>query len=113
MSDPRIRSVHAAIQRVGETVIVRRVTGISPQIPLDIQIKAVVRDYTAQELLGGLQQGDRHVTISQLDMENAQWCWPVKIGDRIIIDNRTMMIKGIENRKIGNDIAMVVLQVRG
>jgi hypothetical protein len=113
MSDPRADAVYAACGKVGETVIVRRLTGTTVQIPFDVTVKAVVRGYGPEELVGGVQQGDRKVIMSQREMENAQWCWPVKPQDRIIIDGKATVVQSVDGRKIGEDIAMYVIQTRG
>jgi hypothetical protein len=112
MPDPRITTVFDAVNRIGQTVTVRRLSG-TQQIPLDVVVRAVVRGYGPDELLGGVQQGDRRVILTQHEMEQGQWCWPVKVQDRVIIDGRTTTVQSVETRKIGNDIAMYVLQVRG
>ncbi len=113
MSDPRIATIYDAVNRVGETVILRRLTGTTVQIPLDVTLKAVVRGYGPEELVGGIQQGDKKVILSQVDMENSQWCWPVKPQDRVIIEGRPTVVQSVDKRKISEDTAMYVLQVRG
>jgi hypothetical protein len=113
MPDPRIATIYDAISRVGETVILRRLAGTTVQIPLDVTLKAVVRGYGPEELVGGIQQGDKKVILSQVDMENSQWCWPVKPQDRVIIEGRPTVVQSVDKRKISEDTAMYVLQVRG
>jgi hypothetical protein len=113
VSDPRIATIYDAINRVGETVILRRLSGTTVQIPLDVTLKAVVRGYGPDELVGGIQQGDKKVILSQVDMENDQWCWPVKVQDRVVIEGRSTVVQAVDKRKIGEDAAMYVLQVRG
>lgn len=110
MADPRISTIYDAVNRVGETVVVRRLTN---QIPFDVTLKAVVRGYGPDELVGGIQQGDKRVILSQVDMEKTQWCWPVKVQDRVIIEGRSTVVQAVDKRKIGEDAAMYVLQVRG
>lgn len=113
MADPRIARVSAALAQVGETVVVRRLTGANPQIPLDCSVKAVVRGYAPQELVGGIAQTDRKVTISPAEMARAQWPWPVKKDDRILIDGKATVVQSVEVRKIGDAPAMLIAQVRG
>lgn len=110
MADPRIDRIYSACNRIGETVVFRRLTGV---IPLDVTVRAVVRGYGPDELVGGVQQGDRRVTLSQREMEQAQWCWPVKVQDRVIIEGKPTVVQSVDKRKIGDDVAMYVLQVRG
>lgn len=113
MADPRIARVSTALAQVGETVVVRRLTGANPQIPLDCSVKAVVRGYAPQELVGGITQNDKKVTISHAEMSLAQWPWPLKKDDRVLIDGKAAVVQSVELRKIGDDVAMCVAQVRG
>ena len=113
MADPRIARVSAALAQVGETVVVRRLTGTNPQIPLDCSVKAVVRGYAPAELVGGISQSDKKVTISHAEMSRVQWPWPLKKDDRVLIDGKAAVVQSVELRKIGNDVALCVAQVRG
>lgn len=112
MTDPRIDTVFDAVNRIGQTVTVRRLSG-TQQIPFDVVVKAVVRGYGPEELVGGIQMGDRRVILTQREMEQDQWCWPVKVQDRVVIDGRSTTVQSVEMRKIGEDTALYVLQVRG
>lgn len=100
--DYRITTIYDAIDRIGETVVVRRAS------TADVTTKAVVRGYGPDELVGGIQQGDKKVIISEVGLTTA-----LKVQDKIVIDGRATTIQAVEKRKINDDVAMYVLQVRG
>ena len=117
--DPRIARVTAAIGKIGKPVTLRRITATpsgQPPIYLDVVVNAVVNNFQPSELIGGqsgIVQGDRKVTIASQQIIDAQWPWPVKTGDKVIIDGKPGTVQGMDMRNIGADDAMVVLTVRG
>ena len=112
MADPRLDNVFAAVDRVGETVTVRRLTGTNPQVATDCTTKAVVRGYSPDELVGGIQLGDKRVILSEKDLKASSWPVPIRPQDRIVIESKAVTVQSVEKRKIGDDVAMYVLQVR-
>lgn len=110
MADARLTAVYAACQKVGKVVTLRRISGATTT---DCSVKAVVRGYTADELVGGIQQGDKKVIMTETEVNAASWPLPIKVQDRIIIDSKTHSVQAIDLRHIGEDTAMYVIQVRG
>ena len=62
-----VERIQSAIERRGQSLLLRRVTGL-PQVPVDVKVKGMVRGYHAQELIGGIIQGDREVIISNKEI---------------------------------------------
>ena len=79
----------------------------------DVSVKAFVRGYAPNELVGDITQGDRELKISNSEIAAAAWPGPPVKGDRVIIDARTTTILAVEPLHIGEDIALYVLRVRG
>jgi hypothetical protein len=65
-------------------VTLRRTTG-TQLIPFDVPLRAVVRDYLAQELVGPIIQGDRRVILSPTEVSLRQFPWPPQPGDKILL----------------------------
>jgi hypothetical protein len=104
-------SVADMIERHGETVTLRR-----PGTPdVDATPKAKVRGYQPHELVNGIVQGDRQVIIGATTLAAFGWPAPPSkaAGDRVLIDGKPTAVQGVETRKIGEDAAMYVIQVRG
>ena len=117
--DPRVTSVRQKINYVGKNVIIRRVAAApAGQRPvfLDVTVKAVVNGAKPAEVIGGqsgILQVDRVVIIAALDVIEAKWPWPVRHGDKIIIDGAPATVQSVDVRNIGADDAMAVMTVRG
>jgi len=104
--------VAALIAARGETLSLRRLAG-TQQIPFEVQLKGVVRDYRPDELAGAITQGDRQAFIGNTEILARQWPGPPKSGDKLVRSGKTLNVEGVETRKIGEDDALHVLRVRG
>jgi len=103
--------VDAMIHRFGQMVTLRRMTG---SIPFDVDCKAVVNEYLPNELVGGIQQGDRRVVISNREIEERQWPGPPVQGDKVIINGKTTTLQANpDTKRIGDVIVKHDLRVRG
>ena len=65
------------------------------------------------QLVGGISQGDRQVTICNREIARAQWPAPPRANDRCVIDGRTTTIQACDTRKLHDDIVLHLIQVRG
>jgi hypothetical protein len=85
------------------------------QIPLDVTIYGVSRNYAPHELIAGsgIVQGDTEVTFAGQQIAAAQWPGPAKKTDVIIFDNRNTVIQAIEPKNFGTDTLVFAAQVRG
>lgn len=99
------------IQKYGQPVTIRRMTG---SIPFDVDVIAIVNDYVPNELVGGIQQGDRKVTISNREISSHQWPGPPVQGDKVLINGKTTTLQANpDTARIGDVIVKHDLRVRG
>lgn len=104
MSGARIRRL---IHRAGTHLVLSR----PADPPVVVNIIGKVRSYTAQELADGIDQGDRRLTISPLDL--GSWPAPPKKGDRILLGSKTATVESVELRYLGDELVRYDLQIRG
>lgn len=103
--------------RYGQTVILRRLTmaGTSA-IPFDVEVRAKIRAYQPDELVGSITQADREAVIAALDLAAMQWPVPPREGanaDRVVIDGRVAVVQSVEPRaSLGGEVAMYALRIR-
>jgi hypothetical protein len=85
------------IHKDGETVTLRRV--VPNATPIERQVKARVMGYAPEELIGGINQGDRKVFILAEDVEEVGFPVPLRTGggDQIVVRNRAMTIQVIDD----------------
>lgn len=95
------------IKKEGEPVTLHR--GTTPALPMI----AFVRDYRADELVGAIQQGDRQVQMSNVEIAAANWPAPPKRMDVVMIDGKRTTVQSAETVKLRGKIAKYVVQVRG
>lgn len=76
-SDREIADLNAHLAADGEDIEIWRVTTAGlVQIPLKVTCRAFVRHYSAEELVGGIQQNQVRVTISPSEIIAANWPGP-------------------------------------
>jgi len=109
MSTARIQ---AMIDTAGQTVTLRRLTG-TQAIPFDVAVKASIRGYQPDELIGPIQQGDREAIVAPQAMALAGWPLPPKRNDKLIIDGVVTNVEAVEARHFREEIAFFVLRCRG
>jgi hypothetical protein len=99
--------VAAIVARAGETVTLRR----SPST--DATVKASIRHYRADELVGSIQQGDAEVHVAAADAGLASWPAPPRRNDKLIRDGKHLNVEACETRNFREDAALYVMRVRG
>lgn len=82
-------------------------------IPLDILVYGVTNNYSPNELIGGIIQGDTVVTITNQEIAERQWPGPPQPGDKFIIDDKQRTIMAVEPKYLGSEKLVFVCQVRG
>lgn len=100
------------IRDYGEPVTLRRLTGTA-QIPMDIAVRAVVREFDPQQLVGTIQQGDRTVILSNHEIAARRWPGPPRKGDQVVIVGAKMAVQSVETVRIGGEVIRHNLVVRG
>lgn len=100
------------VRQAGTMVLLRRP---SPHgMHFDLPVMAMVRAYQPAELVGGIEQGDRRVVISNAEIAARQWPGPPRRGDEMIISDRTVTLRvDATTVRIGDFIVKHVMQVRG
>lgn len=103
--------VDVMIHRYGQPVTLRRTTG---PVHYDVDVTAIVNEYMPNELVGGIQQGDRRVVISNREIAERQWPGPPVQGDKVIINGKTTTLQANpDTKRIGDVIVKHDLRVRG
>lgn len=108
--------VSALLNRVGQMVTYKRVTGqsydtatgVNTVTYTDYSIRASIREYSPRDIQGAVRIGDRKAQIAGADIAFT----PAK-DDKLVIDSLTWAIVSIETRKIGEDACLHILQIRG
>jgi hypothetical protein len=109
-------SYREALAVVGETVTVRRYTGIGPgRVWFEADALARVSDYEPHELVGSVQQGDRKVIILAQDLERKQFPLPVTTNDRLLVRGKELaiMLCDDSSRRVGGVLVAYQLTARG
>ena len=100
----------------GETVTLRRVNA-SPTPPTDVSVPARVMGYQPEELVGGINQGQRKVIILAEDVASSGFPAPIRQGgtDKIIVRGRTLNIQFVDDstRRIGDTLLAYELTTSG
>lgn len=100
--------IAAALARYGRPMELKRRVGTSTSFTT-VTVSGVSQGYQPQELVGGIVQGDRKVTISNAEIAAAGWPGPPGKGD--LCDGAA--VQGCETKHLGAEVLAHVLWVRG
>lgn len=102
--------------RHGEDVTLRRVNA-SPASPTEATVRARVTGYAPDELVGGVQQGDRKVVVLAEDVAAAGFPEPIQPGgrDKIVVRDRVLNVEAVDDntRRVDGVLIAYELTVRG
>lgn len=100
------------IDRVGQTVAIRRYNGTGPsRTYADTATKAYVRNYASSELIGAIVQGDQ-VAITLVD--DLTEILPVTINDKFVISGEPeKAIKNVRKRRVGGTLIALEIHAAG
>jgi hypothetical protein len=104
------------MDEAGETIILRRYTGTgTTRVAADTNVRARVTGYHAEELVGGIQQGDRKIIMLVEDLEDAGFSLPVLATDKVILNGHMQSILSIDDftRKSHGVLIAYEIQSRG
>lgn len=104
--------VAQALQKYGRSMTLRRRVGTTSTYT-DVGVRGVAKGYRPAELLGGLQQGDRYVTISNKEIAASGWPGPPRKGDFVVIDGLSTAVQGVESKNLSAEVLAHVMWVRG
>lgn len=105
-----------ALARHGEVVLFRRFTGAGPNRPqFQTEIRARVTGYVPQDLIGGIQQGDRKVLVLVEDVLAKQIAMPITTSDFIVVRGRQCAIFSVDDstHRDGPELIALELGIRG
>jgi hypothetical protein len=105
-----IAKLDRAIARYGQTVTLRRGTATAPTATATV--KAHVRGFKPDELIGGIDQNDSKVILSPSGLTGWPGDAPIK-GDWITIGERVRSIVAAEPVKMNDVLVRIELQVKG
>ena len=105
-------SIAAGIRRVGVKIHLRRVTG-THGTKIEARPWAVTRGYNPEELVGGVEQGDRLVLLEAETLAVRHWPAPPVPGDEIVIAGRTASVEAVDTHRMGETDIRYLMQVRG
>lgn len=106
-------SVPPFIQRYGQDVTLRRVTGTTSQTFTDVPVRAFIRNFLPNELVGGITQGDRLAIIANVEIAAASWPGPPRKGDQIIAGSKVSTVQAVEPVRTEGIIIRHNLTIRG
>jgi hypothetical protein len=120
-----LAALNRALRRRGEDIVLRRTFGTTPSTTFDVPVRAFVRGYKPEELVGGITITDALVITSPLYFEKAQWPggelpsspgvnprWP-RIGDRCVIAGRNRRVENVAPVVDGDETVRIELRVTG
>lgn len=99
-----------------ETIFIRRYAGAGANRPrFDVSVTARVTGYAPQDLVGGIQQGDRKIILLADDLAAAQLALPITAQDKAVVRGRELAIIAPDDstRRVQGVLVAVELQVRG
>lgn len=70
-------------------------------------------DYSPQQLGGDIQQGDRHIIISNAEIAAAAWPGPPRKGDMVVENGKTLRVQACDTITINGEVVRHHLQARG
>lgn len=113
MSADEIKAHYAA--ELKETIIVRRYTGAGAGRPkFDAEVRGKAWGYSANELVGAIQQGDQRVLVLVDDLVARGFALPVTSSDKLVVKGREIAIVSPGQRKAPDGTLVVYdLQARG
>jgi hypothetical protein len=112
---------------VGEPIILRRYTSTGlNRTKIDLEIMARVTGYNPNELVGGIQQGDRRIIVLADDLELAvpnsppdspplSIFFPIVPSDKVVVRGKEMAIISSDDstRRVLGVLIAVEIQARG
>lgn len=117
MTPDSVKSSYARmIDRAGETVYIRRYTGVAPpRVATNYGVRARVVGYEPKDLVGNIQQGDRKVIILADDLAGTALTLPLLVSDKVVVRGKELAIIAPDDstRRIAGVLIAYELQARG
>jgi hypothetical protein len=106
-------ATYAMLANSGQSVVLRRI--VSAGVFIDVPCVARIDAFTPEELNGGIIQGDRRVILSNVEIADAGWPGPPRIGDVVLTDGgtQTTYVRGVASKWLQGAVVRHELSVRG
>lgn len=111
MSDTTKRILEM-LERRGRNLSLRRRVGTTNSFT-DVSPRGYRRGYRANELIGGIVQGDYEVVIGNAEISAASWPGPPRKGDIVVLDGMTATVQGCQTMYDGAERCAHILWMRG
>lgn len=115
MTPAHVRASYSrALALAGETVTLRRVNA-SPAAPTDHQVRARVVGYQPEELVGGIQIGDRKVILLAEDVPGSFLPFLLGGRDKIVVRGKALNVESVDDstRRVAGELIAYELRVKG
>lgn len=107
-----IADLDDALRLSGEDVTLRRIVANADDL-VRPGVRAFVRGYRPEELVGGIEQGDSQVVLSPTGMPAEFVAAPLRKNDRIVTAGRTRNVEHVDPVRIGGVTVRINALVRG
>ena len=121
-----IGKINDALAKAGEDITLRRIYGQAPRTNfVDVTVRASVRSFAPEELVGGINQTDSKVVISPTEIANSGWpggeiasatvvnpSLP-RINDTAVINGRKRTIQVVDPIYVQGDLVRIEMRVLG
>jgi hypothetical protein len=111
VSDTTLRILEM-LQRRGRSLTLRRRVGTTSAFS-DVSPRGYRRGFKANELIGGIIQGDFEVVMANSEISAASWAGPPRKGDIVVIDGLTVTAQAVQTFYDGAAACAHILWVRG
>lgn len=106
-----ISMLDRTVGRHGQAVTLRRMSGAAH---LDLTVRAFVREYRSDEIVGAIAQGDSSVVLSPTQVIGSVFeTAAIARNDKVVIRGRVRNVQATEPVFIGDQLVRINLQVRG
>lgn len=115
MTPARVRAIYKRLLRLyGETVYFRRYAGTGQvRTSTDYPVKARIREYRPDELIGGIVQGQRDVIALAEDVENSGFPLPfVATVDYVVIRGAQIIIASVDDNTCRIGDTLIAYEIR-
>jgi len=103
-----------AISEVGENVVIRTYVGITETYS-DVTVRARVVEFSPDQLVGAIVQGDRKLIMLAADVENTGVTLAATQNCKVLVRGKELQVKAIDDntRRVGGVLMAYELTVGG
>lgn len=118
-------TLNSQLAEHGEDIELQRLTG-TQLIPFKVTVRAFVRGYSADELIGGITQSDSRVILSPTEIEASGWPGPespagsttgdIRVprkNDKAVIAGRKRNVESAVGIEVAGELVRIEMRVTG